>query len=61
MIGRLARWLSVRFGAWAIGRGMSAAELLTAITKAFPHRDQEWRLELLGEITDRAHARKVLR
>lgn len=60
MIGRLIRRMVVWFGAWSLGHGMSAAELLTVISKSYPHRDQEWRLELLGEMTDRAHSKKVL-
>jgi hypothetical protein len=61
MIVRLMHWIVVWFGAWSLNHGMDAGQLLTAITKSYPHWDQQRRLELLGEMTDRAHSRKVLR
>lgn len=45
----MGRWFGVRVAAWALRRGLTPEELLTAVSKAFPHRESSWRLALLED------------
>ena len=47
MIGRFARWVSVRFLAWSLRRGVTIEQAIQVIDKSFPHRDQDWRDQLM--------------
>ena len=39
--------------AWALRRGITPGDMMTAISRTFPHRDSSWRLDLLGDAIDR--------
>lgn len=56
---RASRWLAVRLGAFALRHGITDAELLDAIRRAYPHRaiTPEFRL---GVVND-SHARNDAR
>jgi hypothetical protein len=45
----MGRRIDVRVMAFALRRGLTPAEVLTAAGKAFPHRDSAWRLALLED------------
>lgn len=59
MIGRLARWVAVRYGAWALRRGMTVDQIALAIARSFGHRDEAWRSELLEDMRRRNRDRTM--
>lgn len=39
--------------AWGLRRGVTPGDMMTAISRTFPHRDSSWRLDLLGDAINR--------
>lgn len=56
---RVSRWLSVHFLAFALRHGLSDAEALDALRRAFPHRAAtvQWRLSIVDD-ADRVNAER---
>jgi hypothetical protein len=45
--------------AWAMRRGIGGADMLTVLTRAFPHRDPAWRLDVIGDARTRNEPSQV--
>ena len=49
MLARFGRWLTLIVAAWALRREVPAEELLTALGKSHPRRDNAWRLAVIND------------
>jgi hypothetical protein len=45
--------------AWALRKGVSGTDMLGVLTRAFPHRDPAWRLDVLGDARARNEPAEV--
>lgn len=59
MIGRLVRGWAVRFGAWALRRGVTMYQMEQAVGRSFAHRDAEWRAALVEDMRLRNRTRTM--
>lgn len=57
----MGRWLAVRVTAWGLRGGAADSEVLEALQGRFPHRDNGWRWEVIGDahlLNDRKQIRR---
>lgn len=60
MIGRFARRVAVRYGAWTLRHGIITLGVMHAeVARSFSHQGEEWRAGLVEDMRQRNRARTM--